>query len=335
MSRVDSKTQPEARAANVLITAAGRRTSLVQAFVEATHGRGARTYAADVDGLAPALFLADDAVRILRTDDPRYVDDLLEKVVRHAVRLVVPTIDTDLSILARNESRFAEVGCRVAISAVPFIDITLDKYRTMVAFRAAGIRVPASWIPPLPALTALPATVFIKPRAGSASQNTYTIERERLEGILRLVHDPIVQEVLTGPEITIDALLDFEGVPIHHVPRRRIRTLGGESVQGVTLEHDPSLEDWIEAILDRCAALGAVGPLTLQAFLTPDGPVLSEINARFGGGFPLARAAGGDYPGWLLDMVNGVEVRPRLREFEAGLFMTRSNVERFTRHPKW
>ena len=84
-----------------------------------------------------------------------------------------------------------------------------------------------------------------------------------------MVPDPIVQEVLTGPEITIDALLDLEGRPLHYVPRRRIRTLGGESIQGVTLDHDPALEPWIVRVLERSAEMGAAGPLTLQAFLTP------------------------------------------------------------------
>ena len=136
--------------------------------------------------------------------------------------------------------------------------------------------------------------------------------------VLRLVREPIVQEVLTGPEITIDALLDLDGRPIHYVPRRRIRTLGGESIQGVTLEHDTAFETWIEDVLDRCSEMGARGPLTLQAFMGTAGPVLSEINARFGGGFPLALEAGGAYPGWLLDMIDGVAVRPRLARVRNG-----------------
>ena len=81
--------------------------------------------------------------------------------------------------------------------------------------------------------------------------------------------------------------------------------------------------------------MGALGPLTLQAFLTGDGPVLTEINARFGGGFPLALAAGGAYPAWLLDMLAGVAVPARLRDYETGLYMTRANAERFTREPRW
>ena len=111
--------------------------------------------------------------------------------------------------------------------------------------------------------------------------------------------------------------------------------MGGESVQGVTLEHDPDLEAWIERVLVLSSSFGAAGPLTIQAFLTPDGPVLSEINPRFGGGYPLALAAGGTYPEWLLEMVDGRAVAPRLGQYEAGLFMTRYYVEVFTRTPKW
>jgi len=320
---------------NVLVLAAGRRTSLVRAFSEAAHERGGQVVAADVDGLAPALVMADEAVRSLRTDDPGYVDDVLATTVRRGIGLVIPTIDTDLPILAREQARFAAVGCRVAISTPAFVDVTQDKYRTGLTFGALGIAVPRSWIPPLPPLSELPERAFVKPRAGSASQDAFRVERDELATILGRVADPIVQELLQGPEITIDALLDLRGRPIHYVPRRRIRTLGGESVQGVSLDHDPAFESWIEGILERCRGLGAIGPLTLQAFRTPEGPVLSEINARFGGGFPLALAAGADYPRWLLAMVAGDTVEPRLRAYEPGLFMTRYHVEHFTRRPLW
>jgi carbamoyl-phosphate synthase large subunit len=323
------------RPANVFVATAGRRTSLVRAFVKATHERGGRVVAGDVDPLAPALYLADEAVRTRRTTDPDYVAGLLDIVTRGAIVLLVPTIDTDLPFLAASLAAFTAAGCLVAVSTSAFIAITRDKRETGRAFGTAGIRVPVSWVPPLPPVAELPERVFVKPRGGSASQDAYLIQRSDLEAIIGLVPNPVVQEVLTGDEITIDALVDLEGRPIHYVPRRRIRTLGGESVQGVTLEHDATFETWIERVLDISAELGARGPLTLQAFLGPDGPVLSEINARFGGGFPLALAAGGAYPTWLLDMADGVAVAPRLREYEPGLYMTRHHREIFTRTPKW
>jgi carbamoyl-phosphate synthase large subunit len=320
---------------NVLITAAGRRTSLVRGFVEAAHQRGGLVHAGDVDGLAPALYLADNAVRIRHTDDPAYVDDLLDVVERHGIGLIIPTIDAELLILARNQDAFAARDCHIAVSAPSFVEVTLDKHQTGATFGGAGIHVPWSWLPPIDDDAGLPTRVFAKPRRGSASQDQYLVAREELAGVLPLVVDPIVQEVLRGAEITIDALLDLEGRPIHFVPRFRIRTLGGESVQGVTLDHDDRVEGWIERVLRLCSRLGAAGPLTIQAFDTAKGLVLSEINPRFGGGYPLAEAAGGTYARWLLDMVEGKEIQPRLRAYESGVYMTRYYVEHFTRKPAW
>lgn len=320
---------------NVLVVAAGRRTSLVRAFGDAAHARGGGVYASDVDPLAPALFIADRAFRSPRTSDPEYLEALFRIVREQQIRLLIPTIDTDLPVLAANRPGFEALGCRVAVSLESFVEITLDKHTTGTTFAAAGIRVPAAWLPPIAAPGNLPERVFVKPRQGSASQDTYEVARTEIEAVLRLVPSPIVQEVLTGPEITIDALIDFGGRPIHYVPRRRIRTMAGESVQGVTLDHDAALEAWIERVLDLSSGFGAVGPLTIQAFLTADGPVLSEINPRFGGGYPLALAAGGAYPEWLLEMVDERPVAPRLGQYEAGVFMTRYYQEVFTKAPKW
>ena len=135
------------RAANVLITAAGRRTTLVRAFGDAAHTRKGRVFAGDVDALAPALLLADVAVRTHRTDDPGYVSDLLRAVAEHSISLVVPTIDPDLSVLADRQDLFVALGCRVAVSSPSFVRIALDKHETGVTFGASGIAVPMTWLP--------------------------------------------------------------------------------------------------------------------------------------------------------------------------------------------
>jgi carbamoyl-phosphate synthase large subunit len=319
---------------NVLVTAAGRRTTLVRAFVDAARTRGGRTYAADVDPLAPALYLADEAVRIRPTNDSSYIADLIQIVERHGIRLLVPTIDPDLPVLARVRTQFGLLGCVVAVSSESFVDLVFDKYAMYLGLSAHGVALAKSWLPE-DARGGMPDRLYVKPRRGSGSTDNHIVARRDLDLILPLVTDPIVQELLEGPEITIDAMLSLDGLPVHFVPRRRIRTLAGESIQGVTLEHDPDLEAWITHILEICGSLGAAGPLCLQAFLTSRGPVLSEVNARFGGGFPLGLAAGGNYAELLLDMIDGVPVPSRLGMYEAGLFMTRYHVEHFTRSPRW
>ncbi len=318
---------------NILITSAGRRSSLVEAFKAAAHPRGGRVLVADVDALAPTCALADGAFQVPKVTHPDYLATLLALCQAEGVRVVVPTIDTELPVLAHEAQVFRSAGILPVISQPAFIETCMDKWRTAEVFAGAGVAVPRSWLPGMPAPPDLDQ-VFVKPRRGSASLHAYAAPAADLPRLLPQVPDPILQELLDGREVTIDAFLDFDGRPLHYVPRERIRTLGGESIQGVTLDL-PDLDAWLGGILGVCSRLGARGPLTLQAFLTARGPVLTEINPRFGGGFPLARAAGGDYPAWILDLAEGRPVAPSLGAYRRGLYMTRHYTEIFLDRLPW
>ena len=50
---------------------------------------------------------------------------------------------------------------------------------------------------------------------------------------------------------------------------------------------------------------------------------MTDINSRFGGGFPLPLAAGGRYPELALALARGERPDPRLGEFREGIVMTR------------
>jgi len=317
----------------VLLTCAGRRTSLLKGFLVAAHARGGRALAADNGALAPTLYLADEGLQLPRVLEAGYIDALLGLVRRQRVTLLVPTIDTELAVLAENADRLKDAGC-VALISSRMIEVTSDKWLTATECERAGIRAPRSWLPEQIEKADLPERLFLKPRDGSASQHAHPVHRGDLDRVLPLVPNPILQERLEGQEITIDALLDLDGRPIHCVPRKRIRTLGGESIEGVTMD-DGELRGWIVRVLAFASLLGGRGPIALQAFLTADGPVLTEINARFGGGFPLTQAAGGHYPEWILRSLEGKALEPCFGQYTAGLYMTRYYVEHFTQEPLW
>ena len=88
------------------------------------------------------------------------------------------------------------------------------------------------------------------------------------------------------------------------VPHRRIETRAGEVSKGVTRRH-PALE---RAAADLVGALpGMRGALCFQAIVDGSGEArLFEINARFGGGFPLAHRAGAPFSAWLLEDLAGL-----------------------------
>ncbi len=312
----------------VLLTSSGRRTSLLKAFKEALSPYGGSVFAGDIDGLAPTLFLADKALILLPINNEGYLDSLLDIIVKEEIRLLVPTIDTELEVLSKNKDKFLEKGCTPLISSPKTIDITFDKWTTATFFTKRGIKVPASWLPEKINFRDLPEKLFIKPRRGSASQHTYKVNKRDLEKFLDWVPDPIIQEELTGPEITVDALLDFSGNLIHYVPRKRIRTLAGESIQGQTID-DTEIRTWLCTVFGALGHSGAVGPITIQFFHTERGPTLTEVNPRFGGGFPLANAAGGHYPRWIIQMLYGEKTDIKIGQYKKGLFMTRYYEEIF------
>jgi carbamoyl-phosphate synthase large subunit len=113
------------------------------------------------------------------------------------------------------------------------------------------------------------------------------------------------------------------------VPRRRLETRAGEISKGYTVR-DPELERWGRRVAEQLP--GAWGPLTLQAIRCPDGRLaFIEINARFGGGFPLALAAGADYPRWLLEWVLGAPSTASAGAWRGNLAMLRYDDAVFLR----
>src|SRR5438270_13807973 len=99
-----------------------------------------------------------------------------------------------------------------------------------------------------------------------------------------------------------------------------IESKGGESIKGMTIK-DADLIDFGVTVSE---ALRIIGPANVQCFREPDGQLqVTDVNPRFGGGFPLPTAAGSRYPELALALANGERPEPRVGEFREGLVMTR------------
>jgi len=308
---------------------------LVTLFSDVLAKIGGTVVVADADGLAATAHMGVEAFRLPRVAAANYEEAVLELVEEQGISAIIPTIDTELAALSQMAGSLDGLGCRAIVSGAELLGVAADKEQTSQAFGKAGFQVPRSWsVESALSDESLPENLFVKPRFGSASQGAQAVSREQLPLVLAGIDRPIVQENITAEEVTVDALLDFDGKPVHYVPRSRLKTLGGESVQGVTID-DQDISEWIMDVLHALSDMGGMGPLTIQYFATVGGPTLLEVNPRFGGGFPLGHAAGGLYPEWIVSALIGEPMQPRLGEYERGLYMTRALAERFVRHPKW
>lgn len=312
----------------ILFTSVGRRCELVGLFGAAARRLGLEPVlvGANASPLAPALHFCDVAEIVPPVDDPTYPDVLVGLVARHGARLIVPLIDTELEIHAAARGRLEAAGAVALICPERAVAIAADKYETWRFFTRAGVPAPAAALAGAGAPDdigfdiGLPAVV--KPRSGSASKDVHVVRTvEERDMRLATVPDAMIQELAGGVELTLDVLTDLDGRLVNVVVRERIATRGGESSIGVTVAR-PDVWEWTERIVE---ALSPRGPITVQCFWDAESETLvfTEVNCRFGGGYPLADAAGADYPGLVIEMCVGRAVEPRLGQYRAGLAMSR------------
>jgi len=298
----------------VLFTCAGQRVDIVDAFRRA----GATTVAADVNPLAPALYRSDRWALVPRIEDREYVPALRALVDEHDVRLIVPLTDLDQVTLAAARE---ELGALVLLPDEETVERLADKYLAHVLFEERGIASPPTWLPNgVPDDASFP--LLVKARSGFGSRHIYRAEdRVQLGFFLGYTPvDSIVQACLGGEEFSIDVFCDLDGRCLNAIPRTMIESKGGESIKGMTIRD----QQLIELARDVAEKLRLVGPANIQCFREQDGShYVTDINPRFGGGFPLPLAAGGQYPELALALARGEHPEPRLGDFREGIVMTR------------
>ena len=307
---------------NILLTSVGRRVTLLKDFRQSMQRSNVagKIITADLKANAPASILADAAELVPRIDNPNYIDSLVDICIRHKIDLLVPLIDTELHLLALHRQRFSDLGVTLLVSSTETNEICYEKSKTSIFFRKIGVKTPKLYT--LSEITDRYFPLIVKPNSGSSSVGVYYVKnRVELDFLANYVEDAIIQELVIGDEYTIDVLLDFDGKAISIVPRLRLETRAGEVSKGVTVKNSALIAaaKYVSESLP-----GAIGCITIQCFLQPDGEIsFIEINPRFGGGYPLSYQAGADFPSWIMQLFNGETPQIALDGWEDDLVMLR------------
>jgi carbamoyl-phosphate synthase large subunit len=310
---------------SVLLTCAGQRTDIVRAFREVLGGTGAytgRVLVSDLDPLSPALFSADGVVELPRVDDPDYGAAVAAACAREGVRAVLPLTDLDPVVLAAAAPPIEAAGATVFLPGREVAAGCQDKWLCHELLLSCGLPSPPTWLPDAADPDDLPYPVLLKPRIGFAGRHIHRCaDVEELAFFRRRTPEQsVIQRALPGTEYSIDCLGDLHGRALGAVPRAMIQSKGGEQIKGETLD-DPQLVDLAVRVVE---GLGLRGPSTVQCF-REDGVILgvTDINTRFGGAFPLPRAAGVDYPDMIVRMAAGESPRSTVGAHRVGVVMTR------------
>jgi len=299
----------QAQTLTVLISSAGRRVALMNAFRHAAVRLGVelRVLACDLrPEWSSACQLADRAFAVPAVSDPCYAATLCDLCEQQGVGLVIPTIDPELAPLSAARDRFLRRGAVIAISDPEIVLMAGDKLATAAALSRCGIPTPRSAT--LAELRSTPGEwswpVIVKPRAGSAGVGVRLVARPA--DLPEAEPDSLMaQQLLQGDEWTINIFVDNCGTLRAIVPHRRLSVRAGEVEKGVTRR---------VAVFDAIAKQmvgslrGMRGALCFQSIMAVDGSVsVFEINARFGGGYPLADRAGASFARWLIEERCGLE----------------------------
>jgi carbamoyl-phosphate synthase large subunit len=311
---------------NFLVSSAGRRGELVQILRETISrlGRVGGVYCIDRSRLSAAGQIADGFDLVPSISDPSFVDEVLRVCAVRKISHLIPTIDTELAVYAENREAFADAGVHVWVSTPEVIQIAQDKRLTNQWLTEQGLPAPHQ-VDLATALRTPELTypVIAKPAHGSSSIGLVRIDDPARLGTLDARLDYVVEQVASGDEFTVDVWVDNDGVCRAAVPRRRLEVRAGEVSKGVTVRE----ESLMALATDVVNALpGARGVLNVQIFSDADSGVqqVIEINARFGGGFPLSWAAGALMPVWGVRAFEGSELsQAELSQWTSGLLMLR------------
>lgn len=279
---------------NILILSAGRRVELIQCFRAAARKLNVKSniIAGDCSDTAPAIYFADKSCVLPRIDDPNYIDAIIDVCMKEKVSLVVPTIDTDLLLLASNKNLIEEkTKAKVLISDLRVVELCRDKIKTQRFLEEHHFLVPKMYSNEGIDVSSLSFPLFIKPKSGSSSINTFKVnDVNELMNYKKIIADPIIQDFIEGDEYTVDVFLDFDGSIITIVPRLRIATRSGEISKGRIVRD----RDIINDVSKLMNVLKPVGHITVQLMKTEKGIEYIEINPRFGGGAPMSIKSGAD-----------------------------------------
>lgn len=285
---------------NILITSAGKRVSLVRIFQEALKKLSlqAKVYTTDMKPeMAPAGFVSDGCFKVPRVTDDDYINRLIDICCTHNIGLIIPTIDTELALLAENKSLLREKGVEVIVSSIDFVCACRDKRKTSALFQQLDICIPEirdKYHPKFP--------LFAKPYDGSLSKDIYVI-RNSEELTPEIMQHPklIFMEYIDKTqykEFTVDMYYGKDNKAKAIIPRERVEIRAGEINKGYTRKNHlvPFLKERMDYIP------GVVGCICIQLFYNEMTHKVFgiEINPRFGGGYPLSYYAGANFPEFLL-----------------------------------
>jgi carbamoyl-phosphate synthase large subunit len=302
----------------VLFLGAGKRLSLLEAFQRGAREEGVELTLVSVElGTRVPIAAVAEVVVGPSFSDPAIDGYLADLVAARRPDLIIPNMDSATVALSRVKGRLDSLGAWSVVSSHELCVAMEDKARAESWFRSKGFRVPEN--------SGYPR--ILKRRKGFSSRGQVVVssDAERTDFLRgKEALDYFEQRFVEGPEYTVDAYVSRSGRLVGALSRRRLKVLDGEVEESLS-ERKPQILEMTRSLFSEP---GWEGPLTAQFIEAEDGPVLIEVNPRFGGGVTHAIHCGLDFTRWLIREKLGRSLPERV-EWKAGSIMTRCRRDVF------
>jgi carbamoyl-phosphate synthase large subunit len=312
---------------NILILAAGTRNKIVQYFKRTWDDVGT-VVATDASKLGPAIYDADKYYIVPPITEPGYIDKILEICKKEQIKGVLSLIDPELSLLAANEEKFKAVGATIIGSSYDLCEMALDKMQMYEWLKAHGYNCARSWMDKDEFYKAVDAgkvsyPVFVKPYRGSASISISKVyDKETVDLLFAHEDDLMIQEFLDGQEIGADVYIDLiSGEVVSIFTKKKIKMRAGETDKAVSFK-DPELFTLIEKFVDEA---GYRGQIDIDIFEINGEYYISEVNPRFGGGYPHAYESGCNHMMLIRNNLAGIANKKIIGAYDEGVYMMKYN----------
>lgn len=312
---------------NILILSAGTRNKVVQYFKKTLAGKGC-VIATDCSNIAPAIYDADKFYIVPRMSSPGYLDVILEICKKENVTGVLSLIDPELSLLAQNQEKFAAVGAIVIGSSYELCEMSLDKFRMYNWLVEHGYRCAKSYMDKEAFFADVDAglityPVFVKPARGSASISISKVyDRETVELLFAHEDGLMIQEFLDGQEIGADVYIDMISHEVVSIfTKKKLKMRAGETDKAVSFK-DEKLFALIEHFVQEA---GYNGQIDIDIFEVNGEYYISEVNPRFGGGYPHAYESGANHMALIANNLNGIPNLRQVGNYRNGIYMMKYN----------
>lgn len=307
---------------NILILSVGTRNKVVQ-YVKKELSQKGIVVATDMSRNAPALYEADKFYIVPPVKASNYIDEIIKICKKENISSIFSLIDTELSLLSQNKEKFDLLGIKVIISEEKACDISFDKWKMYQLLRNHNFQTAKTYIELDKfkddlLLEKIQFPVIVKPRDGSASLMVQKVDDlELLNYLFKKYNNLLIQEFIDGQEIGIDCYIDVISKQLVSLfAKKKLVMRAGETDKSVSYK-DQKLFELIQQFITK---LGFLGPIDIDVFLKDGKYYISEVNPRFGGGYPHAYECGVNFMSLLLNNIQGNENQISIGDYKENVY---------------